>query len=145
MGIVLYEMLTGRVPFTGETPIAVALQQLQDPVPSPREIEPSIPKSLDKVLFKALAKDPKERFRSAEEFIRALQETNLAVIAPVTRATGDLGDSQDDWEATRMMPAAEPEEATRVHGLEEGSKVSKGSVPARLENGAVEDSYSYFL
>ena len=126
LGIVLYEMLTGRVPFTGETPIAVALQQLQDPVPSPREIEPSIPKSLDKVLFKALAKDPKERFRSAEEFIRALQETNLAVIAPVTRANGDLGDSQDDWEATRMMPAAEPEEATRVHGLEEGSKVSKG-------------------
>ncbi|NLA59378.1 MAG: Stk1 family PASTA domain-containing Ser/Thr kinase [Firmicutes bacterium] len=126
LGIVLYEMLTGRVPFTGETPIAVALQQLQDPVPSPREIEPSIPKSLDYVIRKALAKDPKDRFRSAEEFIRALQETNLAGPLSTSRANGELGDPHEDWEATRMMPAAEPEEATRVHGMEEGRKVTKG-------------------
>ncbi|NLY30001.1 MAG: Stk1 family PASTA domain-containing Ser/Thr kinase [Firmicutes bacterium] len=128
LGIVLYEMLTGTVPFTGETPIAVALQQLQDPVPSPREIDPAIPKSLDNVILKALAKDPKDRFRSAEEFIRALQETKLAAPLATARTNGDLGDPQDDWEATRMMPAAELEEAeaTRVHGLEEGRKVSKG-------------------
>ncbi|HHV94577.1 MAG TPA: Stk1 family PASTA domain-containing Ser/Thr kinase [Firmicutes bacterium] len=127
LGIVLYEMLTGKVPFTGETPIAVALQQLQDPVPSPREIDPTIPKSLDSVILKALAKDPKNRFRSAEEFIRALQDTNLA--APFTAArtnNGELGDVQDAWEATRMMPVAEPQEATRIHGLEERRKVSRG-------------------
>ncbi|NMB11853.1 MAG: Stk1 family PASTA domain-containing Ser/Thr kinase, partial [Firmicutes bacterium] len=104
LGIVLYEMLTGTVPFTGETPIAVALQQLQDPVPSPRKLDPSIPKPLEDVILKALAKEPQERFRSAEEFIQALQKTGIETDVSVAWANGETGESLGGWEETRMVP-----------------------------------------
>ncbi|NMB45844.1 MAG: Stk1 family PASTA domain-containing Ser/Thr kinase [Firmicutes bacterium] len=126
LGIVLYEMLTGKVPFTGETPIAVALQQLQEPVPSPRKLDPSIPKSLEDAIFKALAKEPQERFRSAEDFIQALQRTGIETGVSVAWANGEPGEPLGTWEATRMVPAAQSEEATRVHELERGETVSKG-------------------
>jgi serine/threonine protein kinase/beta-lactam-binding protein with PASTA domain len=125
LGIVLYEMLTGKVPFTGETPIAVALQQLQDPVPSPRKVDPSIPKPLEDVILKALAKEPQDRFRSADEFIQALQETGIETHVSVTWGNGETGESSGGWEATRMVPATKSEEATRIHGLEGGERVSK--------------------
>ncbi|NLJ24894.1 MAG: Stk1 family PASTA domain-containing Ser/Thr kinase [Firmicutes bacterium] len=126
LGIVLYEMLTGKVPFTGETPIAVALQQLQEPVPSPRKLDPGIPKPLEDVILKALAKEPEERFRSADEFILALQKTGIKTDVPVAWGNGEAGELRDDLGSTRMVPASQGEEATRVHRLGRGEKVSKG-------------------
>ena len=74
VGIVLYEMLTGRVPFDGEPPVAVAMKQISDePVP-PRIVEPSVPRELEAVVMRALAKRPSERYRTAEEMSRALAE-----------------------------------------------------------------------
>ncbi len=135
LGIVLYEMLTGHVPFTGETPIAVALQQLQDPVPSPRKIDPAIPKVLENVIMKALAKEPRERFLSADQLIQALQKTGLGTGGPIDWNDGENGDSVGGWDtATRMVPTAQSEEATRVHGLEREETVSKnkrGRSPGR--------------
>ena len=66
-GIVLYELLTGSVPFTGETPVEIAMKHLsQTPVP-PSTHRPEVPRDLDYVVLRALAKDPAERYRSAEE------------------------------------------------------------------------------
>jgi serine/threonine protein kinase len=58
LGIVIYEMLTGRVPFDGESSISVALKHIHDPIPDPRDINPRIPEELCQVIFKALDKDP---------------------------------------------------------------------------------------
>src|SRR5918912_541663 len=67
VGVVLYEMLTGQVPFTGDTPLEIAMKHLSEvPVP-PSELRPEVPHDLDSVVLRALAKDPADRYRTAEE------------------------------------------------------------------------------
>jgi eukaryotic-like serine/threonine-protein kinase len=78
IGIVLYELLTGRVPFDAESAVTVALKQVSEaPVP-PREIDPTIPPALEGVVLRAMEKDPARRFASADEFIEALHAARVA-------------------------------------------------------------------
>jgi serine/threonine-protein kinase len=67
VGIVLYEMLTGEVPFTGDTPVEIAMKHLNEPPRPPSSRAPGIPADLDRVVVRALAKSPDERYASAEE------------------------------------------------------------------------------
>jgi hypothetical protein len=71
LGIILYEMVTGSVPFTAETPLAVLFKHISDPLPPPSLVKPDIPTAIEQVLLKALAKDPKDRFATAAEFMSA--------------------------------------------------------------------------
>ena len=73
-GVVMYEMLTGRVPFVGDTPVAVAMQHLQDPPPPIAEFAPETPPAVIAVVMKALEKEPKKRFQSAREMADALMK-----------------------------------------------------------------------
>ena len=72
LGVILYEMLTGRQPFEGESNVSIALKHLHQPPVPPREIEPSIPESLNKIILKALSKERKNRYSSAQEMKRDL-------------------------------------------------------------------------
>lgn len=73
-GIVLYEMVTGRLPFEGDSPVTVALKHLQeDPVP-PKNINSAIPDSLNKLILKAIQKEPIKRYQNAKEIIQDLQK-----------------------------------------------------------------------
>src|SRR5207253_6269991 len=72
LGIILYEMLTGGVPFSAETPLAVALKQVSEPPRPPREIVASTPAELERIVLHALAKDPRARPADANEFRREL-------------------------------------------------------------------------
>jgi len=72
-GIVLYEMLTGEPPYDAETPLAILMKHVNDPLPVPRKINPAIPKHLERVVLKALAKRREARYQSAEEMTTALQ------------------------------------------------------------------------
>lgn len=93
LGVVLYELTTGRVPFEGDSPVAVALKQVNDePVP-PRQINPDIPPSMEAVILRAMQKDPADRYASAEEMRRDLQRV----------ASGRMVESPSD--ATTVMPA----------------------------------------
>ncbi|MGE0028349.1 MAG: Stk1 family PASTA domain-containing Ser/Thr kinase [Thermoleophilia bacterium] len=94
VGIVLYEMLTGRVPFDGGPPVAVAMKQISDEPVSPRIVEPSVPRELEAVVMRSLAKRPSERYRTAEEMSRALADARAAL-------DGSGG-------TTRVIPAAGP-------------------------------------
>jgi serine/threonine-protein kinase len=67
VGVVLYEMLTGQVPFTGDTPLEIAMKHLSEVPRPPSELRPEVPHDLDSVVLRALAKDPSERYQSAEE------------------------------------------------------------------------------
>lgn len=71
-GIVLYEMLTGALPFTGGSAIEVAMRHVNDPVPAPSEIRNGIPPDLDEIVARATAKDPAHRFRDGDEMAAAL-------------------------------------------------------------------------
>ncbi len=71
LGIVLYEMVTGRVPFEAETPLAVILKHMQAPLPLPSSIKPDLSPEIERVLLKALAKDRNDRFATCKEFLAA--------------------------------------------------------------------------
>ena len=73
LGVVMYEMLTGVMPFAGETPISIALKHLQELPRGPREINPLIPPALEAVILKAMAKEPQQRFRDMREMINDLK------------------------------------------------------------------------
>ncbi|MCL6520576.1 MAG: protein kinase [Armatimonadetes bacterium] len=79
LGIILFEALTGTLPFEGDTPITVALKHAKEPVPSPRTLNPGIPKTLDAVIVKALQKLPHQRFRSAKAMFNDLKAVRNAL------------------------------------------------------------------
>jgi Tol biopolymer transport system component/tRNA A-37 threonylcarbamoyl transferase component Bud32 len=74
LGVVLYEMLTGRVPYEAETPMAVVLKHITAPLPLPRKINPDIPEAVERVILKALAKAPADRYQSAGELAGAVKK-----------------------------------------------------------------------
>jgi predicted Ser/Thr protein kinase len=87
LGIMLYEMATGRVPYRAETPMAVVVKHISDPLPPPRQINPDLPEAIERVILKALAKQPEDRYQTAGEMVRALQaaipDTIMDEILPV--------------------------------------------------------------
>jgi len=87
IGVVLYEMLTGNVPFTGESPVEIAMKHLSDTPRPPSSIRPEIPPDLDMVVLRALAKNPDDRFQTAEEMDAEL--AHIADGGSVTAITAD--------------------------------------------------------
>ncbi|MCB0166392.1 MAG: SUMF1/EgtB/PvdO family nonheme iron enzyme [Anaerolineae bacterium] len=73
LGVVLYQMVTGSKPYSGDTPYAIISQQIKEPLPPPRQFNPELPDEVEQLILKALAKNPKDRFRSAAEFHQAIQ------------------------------------------------------------------------
>ena len=74
LGVVMYEMLTGRVPFDADTPVSVALKHMQEEPQEPIELNPNIPESINKIIMKALKKDPVERYQTSMELLRDLKQ-----------------------------------------------------------------------
>jgi serine/threonine protein kinase len=94
LGIVYYEMLTGKTPFDADTPLAILMKHLNDPLPLPRKDDPTIPESFERVVLKVLAKQPDDRYQSAAEMAQALRDAaqqagialtdNVSLPKPVT-------------------------------------------------------------
>jgi serine/threonine-protein kinase len=73
LGVVLFELATGRVPYKAETPIAVVFKHVQDPLPPARSINPDLPEAVELVILKSLAKNPEDRYQTAADMVRAIQ------------------------------------------------------------------------
>ncbi|HYK38457.1 MAG TPA: serine/threonine-protein kinase, partial [Candidatus Eremiobacteraceae bacterium] len=78
LGIVIYQMLTGKLPFSGESALSVALKRLTTAAPSPREIVPGLPREWDSVILRCMERKPEKRFASAEEVAKALRGERVA-------------------------------------------------------------------
>jgi serine/threonine-protein kinase len=108
LGVVLYEMLTGRPPFMGDSPMSVAFQHVSSEAPPPSSLNPDVPKSLDTVVMKALRKDPTARYQTAEEMrqdlLAALRGDRVDAGALVPAAIHEDGGAA----ATRVLSAVPP-------------------------------------
>ncbi len=82
IGVILYEALTGRVPFEGDSAVAVALKQVSETPRRPSTVNPAVPPALDAVVMRALAKDPDARFKDADAFMKALDAAERAPDQP---------------------------------------------------------------
>ena len=108
--MILYEALTGRVPFEGDSAVAVALKQVSETPRRPSTVNPSVPPALDAVVMRALAKDPEARFKDADAFMKALDAAERAPDQPRPEDTAAFAavspegehayadDEEEDWE-----------------------------------------------
>ena len=107
IGVILYEALTGRVPFEGDSAVAVALKQVSEAPRRPSAINPNIPPALDAVVMRALAKDPEARFKDADAFLKALDAAERAPDTPRPEDTAAFAAVSPEGETD--IPAEEEE------------------------------------
>lgn len=103
LGIILYEMLTGQVPFNGETAVSIAIKHSQTPMPSVREFDPRIPQALENVVLRATTKDPHYRYETVGQMADDLRTSLDQSRADEPRFVPGIG---EDVEKTRVMPFA---------------------------------------
>ncbi len=121
VGVILYELLTGVVPFEGETAVAIAFKQVSAQPLQPSAVNPAVPAALDQIVLRALAKDPAARYGNAEEFIAALRSVRERL--PASAATAIF--------ATQTPGSTTP--AAAAHGVvPAGMALSTGVPPAAL-------------
>ena len=127
LGIILYEMLTGRVPFEGDSAVTIALKHFQESVPSVREFDPRIPQALENVVLKATAKDPNQRYTSAE----AMSE-DLATSLEPGRANEPVfvPKVEDDMGETRVMTDL-PSELRNLDAASRDNTISHDTIAPR--------------
>ncbi|GAB4539929.1 MAG: hypothetical protein Fur002_05860 [Anaerolineales bacterium] len=81
LGIVLYEMLTGDVPFRADTPMAIVIKHISAPMPMPSSVNPNIPDYLEALILKATAKNPDDRYQTAEELAEAMESARARLLS----------------------------------------------------------------
>ncbi|WP_084245104.1 Stk1 family PASTA domain-containing Ser/Thr kinase [Planomicrobium okeanokoites] len=136
LGIVMYELLTGRLPFSGESAVSIALKHLQTETPSLREIVPTIPQSLENVVLKATAKNAQHRYQSADEM-----DEDLSTVLLPERLNEPKFAVPIDEDATRAMPAIKDsspyvnaeETITNGPAKTKGSAANKKQTPPKKE------------
>lgn len=103
LGIVMYEMLTGILPYDGETPVTVALKHIQDDMKSIRDVNPDIPESIDKIILKCTEKSPDDRYQKAGDLIEDLMAVRKDIGHIVNRKSEENIDSP-----TQVIPIVKP-------------------------------------
>ncbi len=137
LGIVLYEMLTGKVPFDGENPISIALMHINDPMPSVSDEVPGLPPQLEKIIMKATDKYQSNRYRTADEMIEDLDNIEFVtkVMGPKAFAIANGSDPKpqiDEQSVEREHPHRNSEIAKKSESqdkaLEKANKISTGFI-----------------
>lgn len=117
-GVVLYEMITGRLPFEGDTPVSVAIQHINSIPLSPREIDPTIPEALEAITMKAMAPDPDNRYPSADAMLADLEEF---------RKNPNIN---FDFSASEFHPEEEDVDRTQIHTVPPRTSAGRREMPA---------------
>ncbi len=106
-GVVLYEMLTGRLPFEGDSAVSVAIQHLSSVPLAPRDIDPSIPEPLELICMKAMSSDPDKRYASADAMLEDLEKFRKDPTVDMDYIRQELAAVQTDSEPTMPIPTAQ--------------------------------------
>ena len=137
LGIVLYEMLTGKVPFDGDNPISIALMHINDPMPPVSAEVPGIPPQLEKIIMKATDKYQTNRYRTADEMIEDLDNIEFITKVMGQKAFTIAGEEEKEQPAVsvhpererthrKSEPAGNTEESDKT--LERANKISTGFI-----------------
>jgi tetratricopeptide (TPR) repeat protein/tRNA A-37 threonylcarbamoyl transferase component Bud32 len=107
LGVMLFEMLTGRHPYEGETPVSIIIKHITEPMPHPSQFNAAVPRALDEIVAKATAKDPSQRYQRAGEMARELRAVLVSgtVLQPEVESAAPLPTPPDVPSA--RLPAAE--------------------------------------
>ncbi len=143
VGVMLYEMLTGRLPFVADNAVSVALMQLQAKPVMPRELNPSIPRGLEQITMKAMEKNPVDRFQSAGEMLDDLEQfrRNPNMVFrydfQVSPSAYDSSRQMDAYDSNRFKPTYDDnyeyeEELVRSRKSAKGAMVVKGVIAALI-------------
>jgi serine/threonine protein kinase len=137
LGVVLYTCLTAELPFDGDSPFTIALKHMQEPPPLPSEKVEDLPEAMEKIVLRAMAKDPGDRFQSGEEFAAALD----AAVAPISQAIHPasgfaptvvkLAERKED---AGLAPAGTPSSARTPPGAATATDPQSEPIPA-VSNG----------
>lgn len=125
LGVILYELATGRVPFEGDHPIAIVLKLVNESWPLPTSLNPSLPRLVEQVILKAMSKTPGERYQTAGEMAEALQQALDTTDAPPNVELSPLNIHRSTPEIEVKLPA--PDQAGKAW-LNELGKVAGGLV-----------------
>ena len=141
LGITLFEMLTGRVPFNGETTVAIAIKHIQSPMPSPREYMPDVPVSVEQIVLKCCEKSPDRRYQNMTELIEDLKQSLIHPDDNFVRVINPDEDGAtrmaDDYETARVR-RARSEQSDREERYEEDAYADS----SYREDSYAEDSYA---
>ena len=150
LGIVLYQLLTGRVPFDGTTDYSILRAQLEDAPPPPRSLAPAVPAEIERAVLRALAKDPAERFDSIADFHRALRlpgavseptatrenpfasmTSTLPLSRPVATGSGSAPRPDPASPSRSLQPSADATMATDRTRAQASAAPSRSAPPTR--------------
>lgn len=146
-GVVLYEMLTGRLPYEGDSPVAVAIQHINSIPLSPRELDDSIPEAMEEITMKAMASDVERRYASAEAMLVDLEELRKNPSISFDYSESDLLAGEGD-EPTRPIGAAKATQvvvARPAHAAKQEEKVLKHSEPGYDDDEGYENEGGGFV
>ena len=105
LGVMLYEMTTGHIPYDAETPMAIVLKHISAPLPLPRVVNPNLPEGVERVILKAMAKDPEDRFSNVDEMVKAFDKALAET--PASEIPTRLGEAAVQVEKTPQRVAQE--------------------------------------
>ncbi len=142
LGVVLYQMLTGAVPYTGSTPLQVMLKRETEPLPDPRALNPSLSAQVVEVLQTALEKDPRFRFQSAQALGHAVQQIRLAEAPPTQPGVSISLPAGTAQPAGTSQPQASAPSAAPVAGAGSGPSQSSGPASTPITHPALTDTGS---
>jgi hypothetical protein len=113
LGVMLYQLATGQLPYEADTPLAVMLKHVNEPLPLPRTFMPDLPEGVERIILKSMAKNPDDRFQSADEMLSQLNNLDTATHLPIPPASMAAG---QEAHAITRPPGMEPTPGqTMVH------------------------------
>ncbi len=116
LGVMLYQLATGQLPYDADTPLAVMLKHVNDPLPMPRSIKPGIPEGIERIILKSMAKSPDDRFQTVDDMLKHLNDMETATLLAVPAASmaGGVAASASTISASAASAGATAPGVTKV-------------------------------